>query len=120
MTCETNIADIMHTPFVCSGVSNMMHVPQMISSVGYDIAVHVPQNIKQKIQIEEYIDLSILLSNNHHNVPALQKLSMYQGELVTQPRLNQFKIVSVEQWTSVFIIFISVYCLSHPTRCVEY
>ena len=119
MTCETNIANIMHTPFVCSGVSNMMHVPQMISSVGDDIAVHVPQNIKQKIQKGEHIDLSILLSNNHHNVPAMQKLSIYQGELVTQLRSNQFKIVSVEQWTSAFIIFTSVYCLSHQTRCIE-
>ena len=109
MTCETNIANIMHTPFVCSGVSNMMHVPQMISSVGDDIAVHVPQNIKQKIQKGEHIDLSILLSNNHHNVPAMQKLSIYQGELVTQLRSNQFKIVSVEQCTAAFIIFTSVY-----------
>jgi hypothetical protein len=66
---------------------------------------HVPQNIKQKIQKGEHIDLSILLSNNHHNVPAMQKLSIYQGELVTQLRSNQFKIVSVEQWTSAFIIF---------------
>ena len=75
VTCVTHIADITHTPsvysssphvvttdvtnsyrsppqvtpFVRSGVSNMMHVSQMISSVGDDIAVHVPQNIKQKI-----------------------------------------------------------------------
>lgn len=49
----------------------------------------------------------------------MQKHSRYQGELVTQPRSNQFKIVSVEQCTAAFIIFTSVYCLSHPTRGVE-
>jgi hypothetical protein len=30
----------------------------------------------------------------------MQKHSRYQGELVTQPRSNQFKIVSVEQCTA--------------------
>ena len=49
--------------------------PSQILSVHSDIGIHVPHNIKEKIQRSEYIDLCTLLSNNP-NKKKTQKLTL--------------------------------------------
>ena len=49
--------------------------PSQILSIHSDIGIHVPHNIKEKIQRSEYIDLCTLLSNNP-NKKKTQKLSL--------------------------------------------
>ena len=49
--------------------------PSQILSLHSDIGIHVPHNIKEKIQRSEYIDLCTLLSNNP-NKKKTQKLSL--------------------------------------------
>ena len=90
--------------------------PNHIHSIHDELSVSVPQNIKDKIVKCEYIDLSILLANNDTNI---QRLMLVRGEVVTQPHQNYVKIYSIDQWTTAFIIFSSIFCKVHTHRFQE-
>jgi hypothetical protein len=47
-----------------------------------DLAINVPQNIKEKIQKGEYVDISVLLTNNQHNTDTHQNVIIQNGELI--------------------------------------
>ena len=73
--------------------------PMPIDSISSDISIGVPDNIKEKIVKNEYIDIGSLLPNNIH-IENSQKLTIYQGELVLQKTQNKVKIDNIDQWTS--------------------
>ena len=79
-----------------------------------DITRNVAHNIKQKIMLGEYVDLSSLLCNTLTN-DGRHTISVVQGQLSIQPNQPQTKIVSIEMWTDAFLIFISIYCSAHPS-----
>ena len=97
---------------------NALNQPCQVPSIHVDLGFNVPQNLRKKIQKSDYIDLAVLLSNNYPTQNS-QKLVFKEGELTVQTENNRNKISSIEQWTSAFIIFISVYCMAHPSRCQE-
>lgn len=92
--------------------------PTQIPSANTDLASNVSKNLIEKIQKGEYVDLAMLLSNSNAK-PLSSKLSFEQGELVLKPEVAQKKIHNIEQWTSAFIIFTSIYCSTHPNRFQE-
>jgi hypothetical protein len=49
-----------------------------------------------------------------------QKLTIYQGELVLQKTQNKVKIDNIDQWTSAFIVFISILCKVYVSRFQEH
>jgi hypothetical protein len=51
-----------------------MHIPNQTLGATSDLAINVPQNIKEKIQKGEYVDISVLLTNNQHNTDTNQKV----------------------------------------------
>jgi hypothetical protein len=55
--------------------------PMPIDSISSNISIGVPDNIKEKIVKNEYLDIGSLLPNNIH-IDNSQKLTIYQGELV--------------------------------------
>jgi hypothetical protein len=79
-----------------------------------DITRNVAQNIKQKIMLGEYVDLSSLLCNTLTN-GGRHTISVFQGQLSIQPKQPETKIVSIEMWTDSFLIFIIIYCSAHPS-----
>ena len=89
-----------------------------IDSISSDISIGVPDNIKEKIVKSEYIDIGSLLPNNIH-IENSQKLTIYQGELVLQKTQNKVKIDNIDQWTSAFIVFISILCKVYVSRFQE-
>lgn len=60
----------------------------------------------------EFIDLAVLLTNNPQ--PVSHKLVYKCGEITIQPETQRHKMYSVEQLTTAFISFISIYCAAHP------
>ena len=56
-----------------------------------------------------------------HNVQRQDtiKLVIVNGELSIQSGNLRTKINNIEQWTSAFIIFISIYCSAHENRVQE-
>jgi hypothetical protein len=97
---------------------DQMHTPHQIVGIASDITVNVSQNIKEKIKRGEYVDLASLLTNNQHN-DSKQKLIFQQGEIILQPDQNYKKIISIDTWTTAFIIFTSIYCSVHPEKIQE-
>ncbi|XP_063413181.1 uncharacterized protein LOC134695724 isoform X2 [Mytilus trossulus] len=83
--------------------------PIQIPSMHANIAFNVSQSIREKIMKSEFIDLGILLINNTQQ--ATQKLVFRGGEFIVQTENMQNKIGSIDQWTSAFIIFVSIYIL---------
>ncbi|CAC5376146.1 unnamed protein product [Mytilus coruscus] len=74
------------TPTCTSNTSiPQMYIPQQIYGVNTDIAINVPQNIKDKIYKSEYIDLAVLLAQNMPSDSNTQKLVVQNGQLVLQP-----------------------------------
>ncbi|CAG2196193.1 unnamed protein product [Mytilus edulis] len=108
------------TPTCSSNTSiPQMYIPQQIYGVNTDIAINVPQNIKDKIYKSEYIDLAVLLAQNMTSDSNTQKLVVQNGQIVMQSAPNLSKIFGIEVWTSAFIIFTSIYCNLHPGRFQE-
>lgn len=98
----------------CMQTLHSQQTPNQIASASADISVHVSQNVKEKIQNGEYIDLSLLLVNNQNTADQAQKIVVQHGELVLQQKQNTNKIFSIEQWTTAFIIYASIYGRAHP------
>ena len=97
---------------------DQMHTPHQMIGIASDITVNVSQNIKEKIKSGEYVDLASLLTNNKHN-DSKQKLIFQQGEIILQPDQNYKKLISIDTWTTAFIIFTSIYCSVHPEKFQE-
>lgn len=91
--------------------------PIQLQSVHNDLATNVSHSLKEKICKGEYVDIGLLLDNSHTK-PSTSKLTVHQGELVLQPQ-NQKKVSSIEQWTSAFIVYCSIYVTVHPNRIQE-
>lgn len=80
-----------------------------IKSSTDDIAVHIPQNIKEQIWRGEYINLSILLkgaielsefSSGHILVLTAN------GQIESKPKVLKGRIACIEQWSDAFLILI--------------
>jgi len=93
-----------------------MHIPNQTLGATSDLAINVPQNIKEKIQKGEYVDISVLLTNNQHNTDTNQKVIIQNGELIMQPKQNAPKINNIETWTNAFIVYTSIYCGIHVNQ----
>ena len=99
-------------------VTHDIHTPNQISSIFEDVASNVQQNIREKISKSEYIDIATLLTTNN-DAKNTATVVWREGRLVVLPPQNTVKIQTIEQWTSAFILFISVYCRTHPNRFQE-
>jgi len=90
--------------------------PTTTLSTNQDVACNVPQHIYEKIIKSEYIDLATLLVTNYDT--QTHSIVMHDGKLALQSHRTA-KIHSIDQWTSVFLIFTSIYCRVHVSRFQE-
>jgi hypothetical protein len=100
-------------------MSNSLNQPNQVNSFHVDIASEISQATRRKMQKSEYIDLALLLSNNNVQRQDTRKLVIVNGELSMQSGNLRTKINNIEQWTSAFIIFISIYFSAHENRVQE-
>ena len=100
-------------------MSNSLNQPNQVNSFHVHIASEISQATREKIQRSEYIDLSLLLSNNNVQRQDIKKLVIVNGELSIKSGNLRTKINNIERWTSAIIIFISIYCSAHENRVQE-
>jgi hypothetical protein len=101
-------------------LSNPVNIDENFHSLGSTI----PVKIKEKIWAGEFTDLALLLKSSrqlqeYSEEGQIGELQFRNGRLcVTKPRGSNFKM-SIEQWTSAFIVFISIYLERFPNRSQE-
>ncbi|XP_069482685.1 uncharacterized protein [Ambystoma mexicanum] len=75
------------------------------------LGAHLMAATREKIQGGEFVDVFKLL---HREVRAKEGSKEEERELASRPRVP----VTIENWTSAFIIYASVYCEKFPEHCV--
>ena len=92
----------------------MIHEHEPILSVSSQLGVGVSSAIKTKIINGEYVDLGTLAPRRTSTSTCSTRVSIVQGELVILPNINPVAIVGIEQWTDLFIVYMSLYTATHP------
>ena len=104
------------------GVTSADHYqqPSMLSCVCDELGGEVPGSIKDKIWRGEYIDLGLLLKKDVVQDP-IQTFSLCSSgsSVMLRPQSKAQTIYSIEQWTSAFLVYASIYLERHPTRARE-
>jgi hypothetical protein len=95
------------------------HTYGNFNSVSSDISLHVSDNLKQKIWNGEFIELSQLLSSSSKKDQELH-ISFSNDKISVLPKKsNQQQVVSIEQWTDCFLIFMYIYTDRHPDQAKQ-
>lgn len=126
-SCEGNMAERTAPPVPPSVVGSPVPFMSAADPLGSEVAT----SLKERIWRSEFIDLALLLKQNAYarsDSGASQELgeavfSLRQSEsglwLQFQPRAKNKGIFSVEHWTSVFLVFVSIYLEKHIERSRE-
>jgi orotate phosphoribosyltransferase-like protein len=75
---------------------------------------HVSQTNRTKIVSGQYIDLAIL-SENTNSENNDKQVVLIDGVLSTKEKIKR-TIHTIEKWTDVFIVYISIYTSAHPEK----
>ena len=103
-------------------------LPQPLVSVCDPLGADISLGLKEKIWQGDYVDLVLLqkqtrssfFTNNIGPGTTLQLTPSASGfQLQHQTNVRQQRITSIEQWTSVFLVYISIYLERHPGRALE-
>ena len=81
------------------------------------LAKHVKDEVKRKIWANTYIDFSDLLDKDLDNQP-LQVTQSNNG-LLTFKKTKTNKVDGLAMWNKAFSIFIEIYCLKFPSKCIN-
>ena len=100
-----------------------VHDHPPLTSVCYELGLGVPKQIQEKIWNGEYIDFGALFrparSGFVNNTPQDCVLLIGSTESPTWqicPPTQHTRITSIEQWTSAFLVFASIYLVRHPDQ----
>ena len=100
-----------------------VHDLQPLTSVCDELGLGVPKQIQDKIWNGEYVDFGTLLrpvrggyANNSPQDCVLLIGSSESPTLQIRPPAQHTRITSVEQWTSAFLVFASIYLTRHPNQ----
>ncbi|XP_063971441.1 uncharacterized protein LOC135158087 [Lytechinus pictus] len=97
--------------------------PDMLSCVCDDLDGEVPSSVKEKIWKGEFVELGGLLKRESLSEESSQlqafSLCATGSALMLRPQSKAPVIASIEQWTSAFIIYASIYLERHCMRARE-
>ena len=95
--------------------------PQPLRSFCDSLGLHLSKLAKAKIQNGEFTDLGPLLSPPGAAPPSMNFALIQEGQkLVIGQQLNKpSPVTSIEEWTSAFMIYMSVYLEVHMNRAIE-
>jgi len=95
----------------------------MLTSVCDDLGMGVPKAIQDKIWNGDFVEFGSLLRPNNNNHVSQNDCVFMVGtheSLAWQIRphntANNVRITSIEQWTSAFLVFSSIYLMQHADR----
>lgn len=95
--------------------------PHQLRSVCDSLGLHLSSVTKGKIHKGEFVDLGSLLTPPGTAPPSFSFSLIQEGQQIVlgQQLPKPPTIMSIEQWTSAFIIFMSVYLEVHNDRAIE-
>ena len=122
-------------PLVCAGIDTlnsiggpeqaqqvglMINAPPLLATPREVLGSAVPRALRDRIWKGEFVDLGALLKNvpvPDGSAPTVIALS--GSTLQVQPQRGVPRITSIEQWTSAFLVFASIYTEKHIVRALE-
>ena len=95
--------------------------PPMLSCVCDELGADVAGNVKEKIWRGEFVDLGVLTQKDtwRGDDPPTICLAPTGSSLLLRPQSRIPTIYSIEQWTSAFLIYASIYLERHTSRARE-
>ena len=95
--------------------------PQQLRSVCDSLGLHLSSVTKTKIHKGEFVDLGSLLTPPGTAPPSFSYSLLQEGQqiVIGQQMPKPPMIMSIEQWTSAFIIFMSVYLEVHTLQSID-
>ncbi|XP_041456574.1 uncharacterized protein LOC121408919 isoform X2 [Lytechinus variegatus] len=97
--------------------------PDMLSCVCDELGGEVPSSVKEKIWKGEFVELGGLLKRESLSEEGSQlqafSLCASGSALMLRPQSKAPVIASIEQWTSAFLIYASIYLERHCMRARE-
>ena len=96
--------------------------PAMLSCVCDELGGEVPSSVRDRIWKGEFIELGILLKRDSAlDDSGLQSFSLCSAgsAVLLRPQSKAPAIANIEQWTSAFLIFASIYLERHTMRARE-
>ena len=90
------------------------------TSISQPLDLHVDTKIKARIQTNEFIELNTLtISPAPIHQPEQYSLQITGNNLQVVPKQKISHIRTLEQWTSAFHIFVTIYTQAHPFSTSE-
>ena len=105
-----------------ASISGMPSTPEcLFSSPSLTIDVRVSEKIRRKNWNNEYIDLSLLLTNpvvedRYQLTVKGAEGNMAAPGICLEPVAKPKKVLTLETWFSCFHIFVGIYCKKYPTE----
>ena len=79
-----------------------------------DLDITVKQELKQKIWLDNFIDLGELITKNQMAEDSIELVKDAEGSLSFNQVKAKKSSLSIEQWSSAFLVFISIYVRKEP------
>jgi hypothetical protein len=96
--------------------NNFDDMPEMIRCGGDKLGCHVPEQIKNKIKQNEYVNLAVLLKGGVE-LTEMQQGSILgideNGHIIAKSKAMTERVSTIEQWSDAFLIFSSIYLSAH-------
>lgn len=87
------------------------------------LAIHLPQQIKEKIQNHKYINLALLLKTSielaEFCAGGILHYNYAKGSIESRQKISKQTIQNIDEWTDAFLIFASVYLQTFPEKAIE-
>ena len=86
------------------------------------LAVHLPQQIQDKIKRHQYINLALLLKGSIELDELCSGGTLHlneTGAFETRPKTSKRAIRNIDEWTDAFLIYASVYLCTFPGKNIE-
>ena len=109
------------TASTSSGTISNSTGPQPLRSFCDSLGLHLNQAVKVRIQKGEFIELGSLLTPPGSAPPSMSFALVKEGQkLVLGQQVDKSpSIGSIEEWTSAFLIYMSVYLEVHSDRAIQ-
>lgn len=93
--------------------------PPLLRCADDDLAAHVPQQLKQKIWANKFINIALLLKGNTELADMFSGGLLQiadDGKIEAKPRTLKEKVPNIDRWSDAFLIFASIYLQQFPDK----
>lgn len=93
--------------------------PPLLRCADDDLAAHVPQQLKQKIWANKFINIALLLKGNTELTDMFSGGLLQiadDGKIEAKPRTLKEKVANIDKWSDAFLIFASIYLQQFPDK----